>query len=590
MIGVAVIVMLLSAVAGAMYLGQLRRHNDRLQKLADSESKAQQRAAANLVIARQTVKDMADIAANDLSDVPQLDATRRQVLQKALALQEKLLTQDVADADSKRDVAEAARFAGDLYQLLGDHSAAERHLKTAADLHRELVESAPDNPSFQSEWAQDLVHLSHVQWQHGRASDAASSLAQADALLDPLIRRFPDEPAYKFLRARVYLNQGRLFGEGPNPGASEQRIVQARELLLELVAKYPGELRYRERLATSWTNLGVTLAALGRSGESVFAYEHAGEILAEIVDDNPRQRNNRWMLAQLYSNYGNQLWTVGRKKASALAYASSQEQMRRLTQEFPDIPEYRHSLAQSLENSGFMLFRAEGFRGGESFWEQAISLDVGAMCAGAMQRQEAFGILAELTDKYPDVTAYRASLGYVAVNHGIWHRNREQWSLALNLFQTAVLNIRGALRPDPTNRRHRLSLGESLWYQAEMLLRLNRLDEAAALAQESAVTWSGDHSYYYYAAQITAQCFQACADKSKKQDFLKITLDLLRQPAEKRRNALTPATSWGGTVGGPLLSTAQRGWFEANLIRTLPEFGPLLSSPMVQECLRELER
>lgn len=289
----AVVVGFSLIVAGVLYGMQLRRHNDRLKKLAESERQAHQRATMNFRIAGETVTEMRDIAANDLSHVPNLDPTRRVILQKALNLQRQLLQQDVANPATKNDVAIAARRTGEIYVLLGDLNAADEHFRQAVQLHRELAEQFPNEPDFRLEWAQDLNALTSMLGDMAKNTEADELFVQAGDLLNVLTERFPEDSGFSHQHARVSINHGRLLGRTNRPKQAESAFRQARDRLAVLAERHPHEPVYRERLAAAWINLGSVYGDFGRLRDSRAAYVQGGSLLATLVDEYPQNRNYR---------------------------------------------------------------------------------------------------------------------------------------------------------------------------------------------------------------------------------------------------------------------------------------------------------
>lgn len=576
-------------IAGALYSAQLRRHNEQLQKLAQSERVAQQRATSNFLIASETVSEMTEIAADDLSHVPNLDSTRRRILQKALHLQRQLLEQDVANPAVKNDVAVAARRAGDIYVLLGDNKAAETHFRQASALHGELADQFPDNPLYRFERAQDLNGLGSLLGDMARSVEAESSFVEAAAILTRLINEHPDESSYAHQHARILINYGRFLGRSNRPVEAEAAFSQARDRLAALAEKHPTEPIYRERLAAAWVNLGLVRNASGQIGQSRIAYDRGGELLARLVDEYPEHRNYRWALAQMYTNQGNQLWGLGDRKAATLAYRFAYDTIRILTQRFPGIPEYRNSLAHCLENLGFALFRSIYFRADEPFWEQVQVIDLDAVAEGAILREEAVTEKRALAAEYPEVPDYHASLGLTYTNQALWHREHREWRSAEVLLDLSVRSFRQALTPDRTVRRYQNLLRDAIWYQSEIAMHLGRLDQSVALARSTAEMMPDDSTYFVYAAQLTAQCASAAREPAKSEQYLQATIELLRQGAQTRQRQI-PVNVAGTFGGAAAVEAARRGWTDADVIRSLSEFQPLWSRPAMQDLLRELER
>jgi len=586
----AVVIGFSLVIAGVLYGMQLRRHNDRLKKLAESERQAHERATMNFRIAGETVTEMRDIAANDLSHVPNLDPTRRLILQKALNLQRQLLQQDVSNPATKNDVAIAARRAGEIYVLLGDLNAADEHFRQAAQLHRELAEQLPHDPEYRLEWAQDLNALASMLGDMAKNTEADEVFVQAGNLLERLTEQFPDDSNYSHQRGRILINHGRLLGRTNHPNQAEQAFRHARDRLAILAELHPDEPTYRERLAAAWINLGLVYGEFGRIRDSREAYDRGGKLLAKLVDDFPQNRNYRWTLAQMYTNQGNQLWRLNDRPAATLAYRYAFDGMQQLVQDFPGIPEYRNSMAHCLEHLGFVLFRSGHIRVDEPFWQQILAIDLSTIAEGAVLREKAIEEKQDLVAKYPNVTDYHASLAISYSNKALWHREHHEWKTAYELFDRTILSLRLALRPDPSVRRYQNLMRDSLWYQGEMAMHLGKFDEAISIAQSTTQIVPNDPVYFIYAAQITAQCASAAKEAEAAGRYVRVTAELVRQSAKIRLAQQHPTRTIALASGGAIVEVVRTSWPEAELVRTLPELRALMPRREFQDLLVELER
>jgi tetratricopeptide (TPR) repeat protein len=432
-------------VAGLRYNGLLQAHNQELQAAAERERAARQRADANYQTANQAIKYfLSDEARTELANIPDMESSRRAMLEAALSMRQKMLRENSNDPTEQLANTQAYRDVADIYLLLGEHDKAEDAFGKAIDGLKKLAAEFPAEPAYRKEQALTCIQLGIAYYQVGKYEAATQPYETAVDLLVRLATEFPGDPDYHHQQARALHNWGNVL-RGRGPGPAERMYQRARELEKPLVDQYPREAAYAELLAGILGNQGVLqwTARPPRLEEADKSFREAIDLLQKLVDQNPSERRYREKLAKSYNNRGDVLWARKDSKGYAAAYRRAFDLRKKLVEDFRRVPSYRHDLAVSYESVGYVFDEIGQPDKGEEFYQEALKIKT------------------QLVADFPQVADYASSCGMSLANWARRLRQHKRLAEACSALEKAVEYQQKALQLSPGNAVYRSYLGNA---------------------------------------------------------------------------------------------------------------------------------
>ena len=544
---------------------------------------------------RAVEKMLAEVGAVELADVPHMEAVRKKLLLEAQQFFIKFLNERGDDPAVRPLAARAYLHLADVQEMLGEHveaeatygksitlledddqqslaqcrhqlgvllkknsrvQEAERELRQALELRRELAEVHADDPAFRRDLEATRYLLAAVLVRQGeRDREAESTYREVLTAQEKLVGEFRDRPEWAdYARevARTCNNLGILLEVAADRKEAEERFLQARGLLEQLTSQFPSVASYQWQLARSCNNL-----ARVRREESAgeLDYREAERRLANLAAEYPRVPDYRQELAAVHSNLGRLLTRMSRDAEPSLQKARTLRQQ--LVNDYPNVPDYRYTLARVHLNLGVLLAKARP-KEAEQAYRAALDL------------QE------QLVGTLPNVADYRSTLG-TTLNQlaRLLAARNDPAALqeARRMLDRAIDNQQAALKANPRNRLYRDYLGKDRAALASVLLRLGKHAEAAEQAEELSRLLP-EEVEYLRAAQFLAQC----VSQSRKDTTLDDT-----QRQEHARNYTSRAAA--------ILRTAiEKGVLKDARKLQSPFLAPLREDAEFQKLIRELEK
>ena len=412
-----------------------------------------ERSAA--VAARNQAEDLVSFMLEDLSrelrPVGKLDVLGK-VARKALDYYERSAPGAAGEAAFRRGQAYAT--VSEVLDHQGDLLAALEAAKTAAELHRRLVEESPECSDWRNALALDHLELASLYLQQGERELARQSLADGRAIASRLVELEPGNAEWRRTYGEVHYGVG-LFHLFRDPERADAAFREAISAYRRLVERDPSELGHKYRLAVLYgQGLGQAYLQRGMEDESFEAVQRAYALYEELVREDPS--NNRWQYGFSWENRRmGQHYERRGKLAEALSY-------------------YRRAQAISER-----LLRLEP---SNVDWQLGLSADHTAI-GGIRERQgdltaaldayrRALAVSRRLAETDPTHTEYRQWLagdhqrvGSLLARLGETGPAAEAWERAAELLATWA------------GRLEELD-GETLQVDALALLSLGRVDEA----------------------------------------------------------------------------------------------------------------
>jgi tetratricopeptide (TPR) repeat protein/tRNA A-37 threonylcarbamoyl transferase component Bud32 len=382
--------------------------------LRQSEQQEKERAEANLGEARNAVGELTALGHKRLSSVPHVEGIRRELLEKALAYNERFLAINGERPGQKQEVARSLLRAGEIQEMLGKPKSAEKSYQKALTTFAALAEAEPKNPDHRRELAMTWNDLAILQASHNQQSAAEKSYTVAIALKTALMRESSSATDRRNL-ANSLMSRGGMWlmrndtkkAEQDYQAALDQLSALPREESLEDISrlqthlgalwiennpqkaavanrtaidgwkaliKQSPEPRFRHELATVYSNEGTRASGQKKPKEAEAYYEEARGLLTTLTNEYRSVVAYREMLANVYHNLGKILHDQGRHQDSSKIWRAELPLCRRLAEDFPERVDYRQKLGQVLNELGIALANTNRLGEVEGLWQEAIAI------------------------------------------------------------------------------------------------------------------------------------------------------------------------------------------------------------------------
>ncbi len=464
----------------------------------------------NFAWAQEAVDEMLSRVGEDLEDVPHASLARRQVLEKALALQQRFLAHRSADPRVRLEVARAHRRVAMIHRLLGDPAEA----RAAAEAGRAGIRAADTrDAASDAEEAWITSVLGSAMYHQMAYADAAREQQAAGALYERVLRDRPDDTGLRIQAADTAQQLGLSLTRARRYPEADAAYRVALRHIGELPGDHP-ETRYMA--ARTHNRLGTLLRSWGKLRDADRAFDEAERTAVPLAAEFPDRRDYRQELAGILFNHGNLLVTAGRAGAErALAlYGRAQEQFRGLSGDYRYNPDYRSSQADCLfgraqaqavlgriEDSradyeaavrGYEALQSDfpadhRYREGElrarlNLFDQLIRLREHAaagVCADRLDRLAA-GLRAALPTNSDPVYLQ----GRVAGKRAFLRDALGETEKAVPLHEASIALLRKALAMAPESDRYRTSLLNGHRHLADVFGKLGRRSDLRRVADD----------------------------------------------------------------------------------------------------------
>lgn len=332
---------LLAASVLGLILGflHIRSTNLKLQiSIGESNESAQ--------ITRLAIDDMVRLS-DQLVPTPQSEQIRRETLEIARKLYEKLAAIRPRDHEGRSQAADALGKLGEIYGALGRLDDSESAYRGALAMHRELYAERPSVADHRRGIANTLLNLANLEQKRGRFAEgetlARSALAEIEPILEP-----PDavtlRGASAMHTALALALRARARDAKRPPDDAERAHKEALALRKQWLALEPRSNDAKAALASSLSNLAA-LVMEARPAEAAATLAEAEALLAGQTA--PQQR---FFLGQFQANRALAEELLGNDKEAERAHAQAIATLSALVADYSSVPGYQHLLAREHMN------------------------------------------------------------------------------------------------------------------------------------------------------------------------------------------------------------------------------------------------
>jgi tetratricopeptide (TPR) repeat protein len=468
--------------AATVFAASAYRRESQQRALAEAQ---RQRAEAHLRQARNAVDELlTEIGQETFRGVPHLEPVRRNLLAKAIGFYEKFLVHEGDDPAIRLEAGRAYRRLGDIHCLLGEHGRASEAYRSSIELLNALVVSQPGVADCRRELAESLVNRAMLLFTEGRTTDAQRELRHAINLRRELLDRSSSDPDDRFALAQYQKNLGTFL-------RSAGRFVEAREALRQdladmerLVLEFPGDPRYQSVLGAVKNELGAVALRQDALTDARGFFEEAISHQQAALGINPGEVNYRIFLRNHTENLAIALARMGQPAEAERRLRECTAIGEKLTSDFPLVPKYQEDLAGTYVNLALALTGL-----GEPRRDDAAAMF-----------DKATGLFQSLVARYPGVLDYRQALASARMDFGHLLKGAYRWKDAEHAYREAVDLGDATLAAEPTNAARKRALADYKDNLARILVfypdsPVYEPSRAARLAQD-AVNLAPDHASF----------------------------------------------------------------------------------------------
>jgi tetratricopeptide (TPR) repeat protein/tRNA A-37 threonylcarbamoyl transferase component Bud32 len=391
----------------------------------NTADKQRQRADQHFREAHEAVdKMLARVGDKWLADIPQMTQIRKELLEEALKFYERFAAEEANDPATRQDQGKAYLSIGELQSNL----------------------SRPDK--------------------------AHEAFQKAEVVFEQLTTEFPDRADYWHDLARCYERPG--LESLDDPVQSERGSRRALAIRERLVKEHPTEPGYSNELAQNYGGLAFLLERLTRFDEAEQAYRQALRIAESLNSQHKDVADYQKTLAAALDGLGERLRDAGRYTDAEPLLRRALSYQLKLTREFPHDFNYRQSLGYWYWHLGKVLEKIGHARDAEEAFTTAVAIHE------------------QLAVDFPSLPANRTQAAIVrASSLGPLLAQQLRISEAEQAYRQAIETYQKLAVDCPSGFMHKLArvnLGQTYANLAEMLLQIDRRDEAKQVyAQMEAV-------------------------------------------------------------------------------------------------------
>ncbi len=288
---------------------------------ADFAVRQSRLAKDNLKIAMNAVDESLSTAgrqqAREAGDLPEIQAFRKDLLDKASAFYTRLAKQNANSPEFLAEEGRARMRLGDINRLMGKDAEAAVEYTDAIDRFSTLATKFPERGDYRSSlgyahnWLGETIRGAldrGAKLGHYTREDAEREYTDAIGLQERLNKQAPQNATYQQQLARTHYNRGiNRFYMG-NQGGSKadfQQAIALLEPLTEKTAVEPDTETRREPkqdLARVYNNYGAELALTKDTAEAEKYYDQSISLAEQLVAKQPQNREYKAELSQYYLN------------------------------------------------------------------------------------------------------------------------------------------------------------------------------------------------------------------------------------------------------------------------------------------------
>ena len=459
------LVVLVTAIGFALVTWQWRLADTRLAEATQQRT----RADGYLVTLLEGMdKMLLEVGAERLEDEPQMEQTRRTLIELALSYYTDLASGESEGSQTQPYLIKALAQAGKMSGWLGDEEAAVDALTRSNALLDKLSAAGRTMDYAESLKAHNCYNLAQAFNRMDRKDEAIKQFQEAAAIRRRRIEKKTASHDDK-LRLAFTLNEWgnmlRQMSKVEYAAQAEQQFREAIEILESLLAasSEAEDSALRRAMVTTHHNLAVLLGK-SRYAEAEKSYLKAAELLETMKDDQP---GDKQMRARFLGDASLFWQAQGQQERAFEAQEQALTLCKELARDYPSTPQYRYHLALAYQRAAWAYWGRKELKEARDNYQ--LSTD----------------ILEELVDQQPTLTDYQKKLATTRNLTAIVYLQMGESDAALEKYELAAKTWREALKTDSDDVEAHHELGGVLNNIANAYRRQDKLTEATTLLDEA---------------------------------------------------------------------------------------------------------
>ena len=420
-------------------------------------------AEVNFTRARQAVDQMlSEVGGIELAEVPQMEAARKRLLEKALGFYEAFVAERPTDPGVQLEYGRGQARLAAIQDLLGDSRQAEAAYRQAIDLFERMSRTTTGKVPTTADLARAFAGLGIVLKKANRFQEAEAALRAALRLRERQEVGQTDLRAYQQDLAESQYHLATMLARLPHREPEDEQVYrQAVETQQSLAIAAAASPESRRKLVRYLNNLGLLLTDAGRLAEAESYYRQAIKALEEELASEPLAPGSRWHMARSEANLGVLLQKTERVGEAEGYLLRARDRQKQLASDFPRIPDYRHELASILNNLGLLF----GATGREVLAEQAY--------------RDSLSLRERLASEVAEIPDYPQKLAVTRLNLALLLESRNPLA-AKQIYHQALDAQESLLSLFPDVPEYRLALGRTLYSLSGLHFKQGELADCAA--------------------------------------------------------------------------------------------------------------
>jgi tetratricopeptide (TPR) repeat protein len=191
---------------------------------------------------------------------------------------------------------------GKCYREVGNFELAKEQLTNAIDAQRRLVAAAPSAPLLRSQLGINLGVLGVIESQRREMQPAIDATSESLAIHRELLESHPDNAAYRYEEVLALTNLVAIHTAYDNLSEANRFAPRLLEARRELWSRDPNRIDFIHGLAVALDVVGSLQTKMNESAEAEALFEKAEGLYRGLIDRFPESNDYRNGLAKMHLN------------------------------------------------------------------------------------------------------------------------------------------------------------------------------------------------------------------------------------------------------------------------------------------------
>jgi tetratricopeptide (TPR) repeat protein len=298
----------------------------------------------------------------------------KDILDRALALQQQLVSSGQITPDLQFSEAAALQQSAFLLQAIGDTASAYKAADRSRQIMEQLVASFPDRAAWRENLFMVYATLGRVLVDMGKRDEAQAEYQNAKHTITDLLKGAPENSDYQRDLSAIDNRIGDLLVSAGRRDDALAAYQDGLAIMKKVAAVAHDNLPWQRDLAVSYEKVGELLASLARLPEALASYRAALNIMQTIADKMPDNGEVRRDQSLLNNKIGDVLRAMGQNDGAMAAYQKGLALIENLAAGDANDAEWQDDLSVSYEKVGDMLLTSKEAKQALAMYQKSRSI------------------------------------------------------------------------------------------------------------------------------------------------------------------------------------------------------------------------